>query len=300
MPTMRDRPAGVVGAGRVGTALGLALIRAGYQVTGICARSAASRDRAARVLPGVPVLDDPAVVAERADLLLLAVPDGAIAAIAAALAAGGHLRPGQVVAHLSGAHGLRALAAATAAGAVPLAIHPGMTFPGLTSDAENLTGAGYAVTARPADRPLAEELVTDLGGVPVWIADEDRTLYHAALVLGANNLVTLVAAAMEALGAAGVAEPGPVLAPLARAALENALRHGDAALTGPVRRADTGTLDAHVRALRERAPGLLPAYLRFGLITARRARRAARAEADRLDEVVALLERWAAEHPDDT
>ncbi|WP_326555619.1 Rossmann-like and DUF2520 domain-containing protein [Micromonospora sp. NBC_01813] len=291
---MKDRPVGVIGAGRVGTALGLALVRAGYDLVGITARSDASRQRAADILPDIPLVDLP-TIAKSAGIILLSVTDDAIGPVARKLAESGHLQPGQIVMHVSGACGLAVLAPATDVGAVPLAIHPAMTFPGLANDADNLTGLAYAITARPDDRPLAEELVRDLSGVPVWIADEDRTLYHAALVLGANNLITLLAASMDALGAAGVPDPGFVLAPLVRTSLENALRHGDQALTGPVRRADTGTIDAHVRALRDRAPGLLPAYLQFGLVTATRARHAALNEVDRLDEVVALLEARAAE-----
>nr|MDT0660639.1 DUF2520 domain-containing protein [Micromonospora sp. DSM 115978] len=295
MSTNRERSVGVIGAGRVGTALGLALVRAGYDLVGVSARSAASRERAARILPGIPVLDLPAV-AKSVDILLLAVTDDAIERVAAELAAGGHLHQGQIVFHASGACGLGVLAPATDTGAVPLAIHPAMTFPGLETDVDNLAGLAYAITARPADRPLAEDLVRDLGGVPVWIAEEDRTLYHAALALGANNLITLTAAAMEALAAAGVPDPGFVLAPLVRTSLENALRHGDQALTGPVRRADTGTIDAHIQALRNCAPGLVPAYLQFGLITALRAKRAALNEAEQLDRVIELLKAQAAKH----
>ena len=133
----------------------------------------------------------------------------------------------------------------------------------------------------------------------MWIADADRTLYHAALVLGANNLITLVAASMEALATTGVENPAFVIAPLLRASLENALRVGDQALTGPVRRADTGTIDAHVRALRDRAPDLVTGYLQFGLVTARRAKQAALNDARDLDRVIALLEERASEerHP---
>ncbi|MFV2012848.1 MULTISPECIES: Rossmann-like and DUF2520 domain-containing protein [unclassified Micromonospora] len=298
VPTMMDRPVGVIGAGRVGTALGLALLRAGYELVGVNARSEASRQRAADVLPDTPLRDVP-TLAKSAGILLLSVTDDAIGSVAAELADGGLLQPGQIVMHVSGACGLAVLAPATEAGAVPIAVHPAMTFPGLPTDADNLAGLAYAVTTRPHDRPLAEELVRDVGGVPVWIADEDRTLYHAALVLGANNLITLLAAAMEALMAAGVPDPGFVLAPLARTSMENALRHGDHALTGPVRRADVGTIEAHLRALRDRAPHLLPAYLDFGLNTARRSRRAALNEAGRLDEVIVLLEARSAEARDD-
>ncbi|MBT8225850.1 MAG: DUF2520 domain-containing protein [Dactylosporangium sp.] len=291
---MREHPVGIIGAGRVGTALGRVLIRSGYHVTGIAARSAGSRDRAARMLPGTPILE-PAEVARSSGILVVSVADDAIERVCAGLAVAGCFRAGHHVLHLSGARGLAVLRPAAEAGAMPLAIHPAMTFPGLDTDADRLAGLAYAITTRPAERPRAEEFVVDLGGVPIWIAEEDRTLYHAALVLGANNLIAPTASAMEALAAAGVPDPGFVLAPLARASLENALRTGDEALTGPVRRADTGTIDAHLRVLRERAPDLVPAYLQFGLVTADRARRAALTDADRLARVIAVLRHEAAE-----
>ncbi|MFF0106630.1 NAD(P)-binding domain-containing protein [Streptomyces hirsutus] len=115
---MRDRPIGVIGAGRVGTALGLGLIRAGYEVAGIAARSEAARERAERILPGTPVLD-PAVVAEKSGILLLTVADDGIGPLTENLASGGHLRAGQYVMHASGACGLAVLGPAAAVGAVP-------------------------------------------------------------------------------------------------------------------------------------------------------------------------------------
>lgn len=285
---MRDLPVGIIGAGRVGTALGVAFIRAGYKLVGVSARSTAARQRAARLLPDTALLDS-GKLAKRSGILLLAVSDDAIAAVAGALVAGGGLRPGQYVLHASGASGLAVLQAAADAGAVPLAIHPAMTFPGLDTDPDQLPGLAYAITCQPSERPQAEALVHDLGGVPVWVPDEHRTLYHAALVLAANNLVTLVATAMEALTAAGVDDPGLILAPLVRASLENALRLGDQALTGPVRRADVGTIDRHISTLREHSPELVASYVQFGLATARRAKKAALAEADQLDRVIDRL-----------
>src|SRR5690606_24159900 len=133
---MRDRPVGIIGAGRVGTALGVALIRAGYELVGVSARSAEARQRAARLLPGTPVLDPP-TLARNSGILLLTVSDDAIAPIAGSLAAAGDLHNGQYVLHASGAHGLAVLQDAAKVGAVPLAIHPAMTFPGLETDADN-------------------------------------------------------------------------------------------------------------------------------------------------------------------
>src|SRR6185436_9709912 len=119
----------------------------------------------------------------------------------------------------------------------------------------------YGVTAPDVLRPAAEALVVEMGGEPVWIAEELRPLYHSALVVGANYLVTLISEAMDLLARAGVEQPGVVLAPLVGAALDNALRSGDAALTGPVVRGDAGTVARHLDTLRDRAPESVAAYL---------------------------------------
>ncbi|MFJ6952430.1 Rossmann-like and DUF2520 domain-containing protein, partial [Micromonospora aurantiaca (nom. illeg.)] len=183
----------------------------------------------------------------------------------------GALRPGQVVAHTSGAHGLAALAPAVAAGARPLALHPAMTFTGTPDDLSRLPGISYGVTAPAELRPFAARLVADLGGVPEWVGENDRPLYHAALAHGANHLVTLVNEAADRLRDAGVERPEKVLAPLLRAALENALRLGDDALTGPVSRGDAGTVRRHLDRLARTAPESVPAYLALARRTADRA-----------------------------
>ncbi|EWM67115.1 NADP oxidoreductase, coenzyme F420-dependent family protein [Micromonospora sp. M42] len=113
--------------------------------------------------------------------------------------------------------------------------------------------------------------MADLGGVPEWVGETDRPLYHAALAHGANHLVTLVNEASDRLRDAGVERPEKVLAPLLRAALENALRLGDDALTGPVSRGDAGTVRRHLDRLARTAPESVPAYLALARRTADRA-----------------------------
>ncbi|GAA1754129.1 Rossmann-like and DUF2520 domain-containing protein [Luedemannella helvata] len=267
---MRALSVGIIGAGRVGATLGAALIRAGHRVVSAAAVSVASRDRIRSYLPDAEIR--PAdTVADGVDLLLLAVPDDALAGLVAGLTEAGAIRPGLVVAHTSGAHGTAVLAPATAAGARPLALHPAMTFTGRAEDLDRLAGISFGVTA-PADvRPLATRLVADLGGVPEWIDEADRPLYHAALAHGANHLVTLVNEAMDRLRDAGVLHPERVLAPLLRAALDNTLSYGDAALTGPVARGDAGTLAGHLAVLRQTAPESVPAYVALARRTADRA-----------------------------
>ncbi|SIN24935.1 Rossmann-like and DUF2520 domain-containing protein [Micromonospora cremea] len=269
--TSRLLTVGVIGAGRVGAVLGAALAAAGHRVVAVAGGSGASRARLALLLPEVPRRPVAAVAHAAADLLLIAVPDDALAGVVADLADRGALRPGQVVAHTSGAHGLAVLAPAAAVGARPLALHPAMTFTGTPDDLTRLAGISYGVTAPAELRPLAARLVADLGGVPEWVGEADRPLYHAALAHGANHLVTLVNEATDRLRDAGVARPEKVLAPLLRAALENALRLGDDALTGPVSRGDAGTVQRHLARLAATAPESVPAYLALARRTADRA-----------------------------
>ncbi|WP_255953213.1 Rossmann-like and DUF2520 domain-containing protein [Streptomyces odontomachi] len=273
-PDPSTRPArldvGVVGAGRVGPALAASLQLAGHRPVAVSAVSDASLRRAAALLPDVPVVP-PGEVLARADLVLLTVPDDALPALVEGLAETGAVRPGQLLVHTSGRYGTRVLDPALRAGALPLALHPVMTFTGTSVDVQRLAGCSFGTTAPEELRLAAEALVIEMGGEPEWIPESSRPLYHAALALGANHLVTLVAQSMELLRAAGVAAPDRMLGPLLGAALDNALRSGDAALTGPVARGDAGTVEAHVAELREHAPAMVAGYLAMARATADRA-----------------------------
>ena len=278
---------GVIGTGRVGSVLGAVLARAGHPVVAVSAVSDQSRARARRLLPQADVLPPDEVVA-RADLVLIAVPDDELTALVAGLAATGSWRTGQLVAHTSGAHGLYALAPATQAGVLPLALHPAMTFTGRPEDLDRLAGAVFGITSPPQFRPVAETLVLEMGGEPVWVPESARAIYHAALSHAANHLVTLIGDATTLLGEAGVEAPARVIGPLVHAALDNALRLGDAALTGPVSRGDAATVAAHVAAL-EGEP-MRPAYLAMARRTAERAQASGRINATQFSAVLAALE----------
>ncbi|MFN2517708.1 MAG: Rossmann-like and DUF2520 domain-containing protein [Jatrophihabitantaceae bacterium] len=281
---------GVVGAGRVGAALGAALSRAGHSVVAASGVSAPSLRRAERLLPGVPI-QAPDEVVDLADLVLLAVPDDALRALIAGLAETGGWREGQLVAHTSGAQGIGVLDPAAARGVLPMALHPVMTFTGRPEDVDRLDGATFGVTAPDELRPVAESLVVEMGGEPVWVPELARPLYHAALTVGSNHLVTLVNDALGLLVGAGVEQPARLLAPLLSAALDNVLRLGDAALTGPVSRGDVATLATHLRTLATQAPDVLPSYLAIARRTAQRAHAAGRLSPSQLTAVLETLDR---------
>jgi predicted short-subunit dehydrogenase-like oxidoreductase (DUF2520 family) len=261
---------GIVGAGKVGAVLGAALARAGHRVTGVSAVSRDSVARAEALLPGVPIKSVPEVVAD-AELVLLAVPDDVLGGLVAGLAATGAWQAGQLLAHTSGRHGVGILAPALPRHVLPLALHPAMTFTGTAMDLDRLADCTFGVTAPAELRPVAEALVLEIGAHPVWVAEEDRPTYHAGLAHGANHLTTLVAEAMDILRAAGIAEPRTVLGPLLQAALDNALRLGDAALTGPIARGDVGTVSEHLRRLAPLSPEIRATYVVLARAAATRA-----------------------------
>ncbi len=289
-PSDGFRPArltiGIISAGRVGTALGVALERAEHVVVACSAISHASRERAQRRLPDTAVLpvDE---VAGRAELLLLAVPDAVLPELISGLAATRAVRPGTIVAHTSGANGVGVLDPLTDQDCIPLAIHPAMTFTGADEDIVRLREACFGVTA--ADEigyAIAQSLVLEIGGEPFRIREDARTLYHAALAHASNHVVTVLLDAVEALRGAlwgqellgqeivgeapgGIAER--VIGPLARASVENALLRGQGALTGPVARGDAAAVAHHLEALTETDPQLAQAYRANALRTAQRA-----------------------------
>jgi predicted short-subunit dehydrogenase-like oxidoreductase (DUF2520 family) len=266
---------GIVSAGRVGAALGSALERAGHVVVACNAVSRASRERARRRLPDTAILavDE---VAARGELLLLAVPDAELASVVSGLAATRVVRPGTIVVHTAGANGVGVLAPLTEQGCLPLAIHPAMTFTGSDEDLDRLPDSCFGITAADdIGYAIGQSLVLEIGGEPFRVREDARTLYHAALAHASNHVVTVVADALEALRAAlwgqellgqqlvvdapgGIAER--VIGPLTRAAVENTLQRGQAALTGPVARGDAGAVAAHLQALSEVDPHLAAAY----------------------------------------
>lgn len=282
---------GVVSAGRVGSVLGAALARAGHPVVAASGISAESMRRAERLLPDVPLLP-PDEVVKRADLVLLALPDDALAGTVRGLAATDSLRQGQIVIHTSGAHGVDVLAPAAEAGALCIALHPAMTFTGREEDIERLATACIGVTAADGDDDavsVGEALAVEMGAEPVRIPQSARPLYHAALTHGANHLITLVADCADLLRGAGIENGQRLLGPLLSAALDNALRHGDRALTGPVARGDAGTVRAHLGVLVDEAPEVLPSYTALANRTAARAKASGMLRADGFDAIAGVL-----------
>jgi len=212
---------GVIGAGRVGPVLGAALGGAGHAIVGISAGG--DPDRVEALLPGVPVLGVPDLV-ERSELVILAVPDAELPGLVAGLAATGAWQTGQLVAHTAPGMGVQVLAPATAAGAIPLAIHPAIEFTGTSVDLVRLREAWCAVTAPAPVLPIAQALVVELGAEPLIVAEDDRPRYAEAIATAGGFSTAIVAQAAGMLRELGVESPAGVLGPVVRSAVENALQ----------------------------------------------------------------------------
>lgn len=229
---------GTIGAGRVGAVLASALAGAGHALTGIAAVSESSRERAAAMLPAVPVLPVPEIV-ERSELVLLTVPEAELEGLVAGLAEAGVWQPGQLVLHTAARFGTGVLAPALRAGAIPLAVHPAMSFTGTSIDLARLPGTWFAVTAPAPVLPIGQALVVEMGGEPFVVAEHDRAAYGEAVDTAVSFSNAIVDQASGILEGIGVPRPGAVLGSLVRSTVENALARHDA---GPLPEG-AGTID---------------------------------------------------------
>jgi predicted short-subunit dehydrogenase-like oxidoreductase (DUF2520 family) len=238
---MPKRPSlAIIGCGRAGGSIAIALERAGYTLAGVWSRSPAGRRRASRLLRA-PVVSSIERATRSADIAIVAVPDDAIAAVADSLGAV------PIAVHTSGATSVRTL---RRPGRRAGSIHPLQSLPDARRGADALRGAAVAVTCEPADRVALFRIAAAWGGRPFALADEHKARYHAAAVFASNYIVTSVWAASEILAGSGI-DPA-VLHPLVRSTVANVIEMGPArAITGPAARGDAGTLRRHMRALGE-------------------------------------------------
>lgn len=264
----------VVGCGKVGSALALLLKERGYPVVAVASRSPESSRKLARSL-GCSAYDRPWEATLKADLVFITTPDREITPVAELIAREGGFRPGQVVAHTSGAHASSELRGVREAGALAVSIHPLQSFADVAGAMENLPGSYFALEGDEAAIPLARQVVDDLKGHAFIIRAEDKPLYHAAACIASNYLVSLMHLATSLYGRFGLSreEAFEALYPLVRGTINNIRRVGPVnALTGPVSRGDVPTVSGHLPAL-ERVGSLEShLYRLLGLYTVRVAR----------------------------
>jgi predicted short-subunit dehydrogenase-like oxidoreductase (DUF2520 family) len=250
---------GIVGAGPVGLALGVALSRAGWPVRAVASRDPGRRGRFREHVPGVRAFSEATALVDDVELVILAVPDDVIAPLAGTL----RLYAGQAIIHTSGLLGAEVLAPALAAGTRAGAFHPLVAFADLDRALAALAGATIAIEGDDDLAAHLADMAEAIGGSPVRLAPGTKAAYHAAAVLAAGGVDALLDTIREVAAVLGLDEAGAlrIYLPLVEQTIANARALGvDAALTGPATRGDAGTLAAHTGALEAAAPAALPVY----------------------------------------
>jgi predicted short-subunit dehydrogenase-like oxidoreductase (DUF2520 family) len=254
---------GIVGAGAVGTALGVALTRGGWPITAVASRDPGRRERFRSLVGGTRAFAEATALLDDVELVILAVPDDAIAPLAERL----RLYSGQAMIHTSGLLGAEVLAPAMAAGTQIGSFHPLVAFADTERAVAALHGATIAVEGDDELVALLADMAAVVGGTAVRLAQGAKPAYHAAAVLAAGGVIALLDAIVELGAVAGLDEPSSlaVYLPLVRQTLANAETLGvRSALTGPFTRGDAGTLAAHLAALEAHAPNVADLYRVLG------------------------------------
>lgn len=288
---MKGESLAIIGAGKVGTAIGYLLRRAGYRVVALADISEEALERGGRHTGGQPC-KDPAEAAKKAEAIFITTVDDAIKSVCDSMAEKGALGPGKRVIHTSGAGGLDLLDSARNTGAGIASIHPLQTFADIESAVRSIPGSTFSITAGDDVRDWAIRLVSDIGGVPFLLADEDKPLYHAAACFASNYLVSLMEIVASLYGKVGLS-PEDVLRsvqPLVRGTINNIFEKGvEASLTGPITRGDITTVRKHLNALSEKTPVFLEPYRRLGLVALSMALKKGAVSRERAEELEALL-----------
>jgi predicted short-subunit dehydrogenase-like oxidoreductase (DUF2520 family) len=261
----------IIGLGRTGTAIGYLLRQAGYPVVAVASRSRASLLNRIGYTEGRAFTSDAdAEAASLATCIFITTPDDVIASVCSDIAQKGGVSPGDKVIHMSGAGGLDLLEPARKVGAMVACIHPLQSFADIKGAIRNIPSSTFGITADEGLRDWSAGLVRELGGIPIEVPEAIKPLYHAAACMASNYLTTLIHAIEEISLSLGLSHDEAIHAfwPLVNGTLKNIESKGSVhALTGPISRGDAGTIEQHIRVLRETLPDYLPAYCAMGLLT---------------------------------
>ncbi|PPD58849.1 Rossmann-like and DUF2520 domain-containing protein [Dehalogenimonas etheniformans] len=254
---------GIIGAGKVGNALAVALIKAGYSVNAVSSRTISSAYKLADKLPSAVVFESPKEIATVCDLIFITTPDSAIRDVATSISS----RSGLMVSHVAASVSLSVLDGLREDGAITGVFHPLQAIS--SKNSEILPGITFAIEAEEPLFSLLQQIASRLGGRTVELKENDRVFYHASAIIASNYLVALVNTAAELWQGFGTKEQAiRALMPLIRGTLDNIEQIGiPECLTGPISRGDKETIKAHLMLLQESAPRTLDMYKLLGLNT---------------------------------
>jgi predicted short-subunit dehydrogenase-like oxidoreductase (DUF2520 family) len=261
---------GIIGAGVVGTAIGVALNAKGYEITGVYDIKSESTRQLVEMI-GCTAYLDPENVARSADILFITSSDTAIQEVVDSLADRQAFHRGQVVVHMSGSQSSEILDRAKEFGAYVLSVHPLQSFANLQGAIENFPGSVFSIEGDKVAYNVAVCIVESLGGEYFFIDREAKPLYHAGACVVSNYLVTVLDLGMKLLESTGIpaSMATRALLPLIRGTINNVENIGiPHALTGPIARGDVSTVLNHLNCMEDMAPELVRLYTMLGFYTA--------------------------------
>ena len=281
----------ILGLGKVGTAVGCLLKASGFRIAAVADLSADALEKGV-AFTGGKAFTNPAEAAAQANCIFIATGDDAIASVCAEIVRNGAVKPGDKVIHMSGAGGLDLLAPARAAGAAVGSIHPIQSFADVEGAIRNIPGSTFGITADDALTDWAVAMVKALQGVPFFVPEKDKALYHAAACMASNYLTALMHMVEKSYRTLGLTRDEALRAfwPLVQGTLINVKSKGAVgALTGPIARGDIGTIEKHLKALRAALPELLDSYCALGRTTVGIALEKKTLSAERAESIHKLL-----------
>jgi predicted short-subunit dehydrogenase-like oxidoreductase (DUF2520 family) len=260
----------IVGCGKVGTALGIFLTRAGYRAAGFTSKSLSSAKHVAEIIQSNSISDVPWEITRNAGVVFISTPDNAIRETCDNISRNNGFADNAVVLHCSGALPSTLLSGAKRCGAFTGSMHPLQSFASVAFVDNPFKGIVISIEGEKQAVDVAEDLATDLGGTAVTIPTAAKTLYHASAVTASNYLVTLLDLALRLITAAGISEQDAfkALKPLIEGTLSNIETVGVLqALTGPIARGDVEIVEKHVEEMGATLPEFLPLYKALGFAT---------------------------------
>jgi predicted short-subunit dehydrogenase-like oxidoreductase (DUF2520 family) len=298
MPKSSYPKVSIIGAGKVGSTLAEALSKKGYPIVSVISRRGQSALTLAKSVKCKRASTQLADLAPDTDLIIISTSDGKLPQIAKQLASLKKFKFEKMfIVHTSGVHSARVLDPLKKLGALVASVHPIQTFPDKQSPTQlqsKLRGIFYGIDVTQEALGKAERLVTDLGGKPITIPPEMKPLYHLACVFASGYMIVFLNTISELARSLELkASWTEVFGPLMTTAMENTVKYSAAeALTGPIMRGDTTTIEQHLEALAEYAPQFIPLYTVAGIEMARVAKESDKIDQDDFMGIISLFKKF--------
>jgi predicted short-subunit dehydrogenase-like oxidoreductase (DUF2520 family) len=259
----------ILGVGKVGSAMGYLLKNAGYRIVAIADKSKHKAKQGSKYT-GAEICEDAVDAASRAENIFITTPDDAIFSVCEKISREGSVKKGDKVIHVSGAGGLDLLDSARRMGAYVASIHPLQTFADIESAIQSIPGSTFGITADDEIRDWSVQIVKNIGGIPFFVSEAEKPLYHAAACVASNYLTTLINIVENIYLSFGLDQETAIRAfwPLVEGTIRNIKNTGSVkSLTGPIERGDIGTIRKHLDILEKKFPDILDFYRTMGILT---------------------------------